>query len=128
VRVVQALFTMSLRLIVENLIKYGWRLHMPSTEFIVWAKTWPALSCLVAVSVAGPVVSFQIEAAAFAGAVRARTAAYLHTAWILTVFVVPMLVIHFSDSSLRTDPSSTARNRSGDSASDFLSPLCATLC
>src|SRR4051794_23751777 len=94
------LMVMSLRLMIENIIKYGWRLKWPTTQMVVWERTWPALIALAAVVLLGPPISYTIESFAYQQKISYKTTQRLHVISLLTMFLAPMLTIHFSQSTL----------------------------
>lgn len=93
------LVVLNARLAVENMLKYGLRLQLPSDPLSQWPTTWPGLTCALCLPAFG-VAAHLVEVAAWRRWIGTRAAALLHVAVIVAAFWLPISVIRVSGANI----------------------------
>ena len=96
------LFTLTTRLVLENLSKYGLIARLNVLHWLTqdWRSTWPCLVVGVALCCLSPVVAWAVERAAAERRLSSTAAAILHSVHALGVFIVPQLCTLWSSASV----------------------------
>ena len=96
------LFTLTARLVLENLLKYGWviRMNMVYALSEDWNRTWPCLLIAFFVCCISPLLSYAIERHGGEGERWERWLGWIHALHIVCVFVVPQVIITVTNASV----------------------------
>ena len=96
------LFTLTARMVLENVRVYGWLLRMNVVYALSedWDRTYPCLLIAFFVCCVSPVVSWAIERYGGEGAAWERRMGWAHALHIAAVFVVPQLIITATNASI----------------------------
>ena len=96
------LFTLTARLVLENVLKYGWLIRMNMVYALSedWDRTWPCLLIAFCVCCVSPVVSWAIECYGGEGEMWERWMGWVHALHIVAVFVVPQVIITVTRASV----------------------------
>ena len=96
------LFTLTARLVLENVLKYGWLIRMNMVYALSedWDRTWPCLLIAFFVCCVSPVVSWAIERYGGEGEAWERWLGWVHALHIVAVFVVPQVIITVTHASI----------------------------
>lgn len=97
-----ALVVMNIRLVIENLLKYGILVRFRTTIFQKWDQSWPSFLTVVIISTLNPFLGFLVEKYAALGKLSVKAAQCLHTVNIVAVFFIPLYVIYYSNSTLES--------------------------
>eukprot|EP00808_Paulinella_micropora_P004482 g44377.t1 len=91
---------LNLRLVVENILKYGWLVGKVDVLIGEPWRTWPCLISSVVIPMMHPFIAYLIELSACKFHLSRALVAYVHTAHLLSMFIWPTLLIHTSDSGI----------------------------
>jgi len=95
-----ALIFMNLRLVLENILKYGILFSLRGDVSRNWDKSWPALLTAVLVSVLSPTLTWLIEASRYRFKLSTSTTSFFHVLLVVVMFSVPLSLIWFTDAAI----------------------------
>ena len=93
------LFVLTARLVVENILKYGLRMHLTVLQALYSDPNLPCLVVAVCLCTLSPVLAWVLEVAASKRKLGRSGVAWLHTAHIAVVLLAPCVIVPWSSAS-----------------------------